>query len=381
MAQFLQETITETKGRFKHQDRQRFSRLQALTKCIAFLAISLILLASCAPAYKGHVSEYATTTSPTVPDYGKLEYWAAHPNKWDPSDSLPKHLGATVGAENVDVFFVYPTTYLDDASVKNASFSTNLATQASTWNANVNDAKLNAMTDYSTILNQASAFNVGRVFSPRYRQAHYNLFFVPDSVSKPYFDLAYEDIKNAFIYYLAHENNHKPFIIASHSQGTIHAARLIKEMIENTSLQNRLVAAYLIGMPIRSDYFATLPPCKDSNATGCFVSWRTFKTGYTEAYVAKETFKAININPLTWQMDETPARRQLNDGTILYKFSKLKKGNVGAQVHGNELWSTKPRFFGNIFFKQKNYHIGDINLFWANIRNNVQHRINMFWKY
>jgi len=111
------------------------------------------------------------------------------------------------------------------------------------------------------------------------------------------------------------------------------------------------------------------------------VSWRTFRAGYTEGYIAKENFTAINTNPLTWQMDSLPASRQLNNGTILYRFSKIKKHNVGAQVHGNELWSTRPKFFGNLFFKQKNYHIGDINLFWGNIRNNVQHRINMFWKY
>jgi hypothetical protein len=44
---------------------------------------------------------------------------------------------------------------------------------------------------------------------------------------------------------------------------------------------------------------------------------------------------------------------------------------VGAGIHGNILWSSKPRFFGNIFFTRKNYHIGDINLFWKNIRDNV----------
>ncbi len=40
------------------------------------------------------------------------------------------------------------------------------------------------------------------------------------------FDLAYEDLKTAFENYLKHYNKGRPIIIASHSQGSLHALRL-----------------------------------------------------------------------------------------------------------------------------------------------------------
>jgi hypothetical protein len=58
-------------------------------------------------------------------------------------------------------------------------------------------------------------------------------------------DLAYSDIREAFAYYLENFNNNKPFIIASHSQGTVHAKRIISEFIDGKELQNKLIAAYL----------------------------------------------------------------------------------------------------------------------------------------
>ena len=54
-----------------------------------------------------------------------------------------------------------------------------------------------------------------------------------------------EDVKAAFQYYLEHYNNGRPIIIASHSQGTTHAKRLLKEFFDGTALQHQLVAAYL----------------------------------------------------------------------------------------------------------------------------------------
>ena len=61
------------------------------------------------------------------------------------------------------------------------------------------------------------------------------------------FELAYSDVLRAFDYYLAHENHGRPFILASHSQGSLHALRLIQERLAGKPLQKQLVAAYLIG--------------------------------------------------------------------------------------------------------------------------------------
>jgi len=330
--------------------------------------ILLIFVSGCSKKFYPYSFSYAQL--PEVPDYQRPEHWAAHPDKWDPSDSIPapfrKQASIPTG---VDVFFIHPTTFTEDT--------------ANSLNAAINDSLLNLKTDRSSILYQASAFQAGtRVFAPRYRQAHYRCFFLSDTnKAKAAFELAYHDVERAFEYYLLHYNNKHPFIIAAHSQGTVHAARLLKKYIEGKELARSLVTAYLVGMPVPSDYFQQLKACTNPGETGCILSWRTFKTGYTDTqYVAKESFKAIVTNPLTWDTSSEPAPRQLNKGGILKRFNRLKKGVVSAQVHGNVLWSSKPRFFGNFLLKQKNYHIGDINLFYANIRENMLFRISNWYQ-
>jgi hypothetical protein len=324
---------------------------------------------SCSKKNFAAAPEYQFTSANKKPDYSDLNYWAAHPWKKDPSDSVPKPLQKSyVKDSSVDVFFIYPTSLTSEKD--------------SRWNADIDDAVLNSKTDYSSILYQASVFNEQcRVFAPRYRQAHIRAFFVQDSISKKYFDTAYEDVKNAFEYYLAHFNNGRPVIIASHSQGTKHAARLLKEYFDGTVLKNKLVCAYIIGLPVPDNYFSVLPACKDSTSTGCIISWRTYRRGYTEpVFVAKENFKAIVINPLSWNSDSTFIPSVKNDGGVLLKFNKIVPHVVNASIHHNVLWTCKPNVFGKIFFNKKNFHVGDINLFYMNIRENVRTRIGAFWK-
>nr|MBA3673746.1 DUF3089 domain-containing protein [Chitinophagaceae bacterium] len=206
-------------------------------------------------------------------------------------------------------------------------------------------------------------------------------FYTNDkSLADKAFEVAYEDIKTAFEFYLKNYNNNRPIIIASHSQGTLHAGKLLKEFFENKPLQQRLICAYIIGLPVFTDYFQTLQPCKDSTATGCFIGWRTFEEGYVPEFVLNEKQKAIVTNPLTWTLSVEPAASDLNKGGILKDFNKVIPGLVHAQVHENVLWVNKPQFFGNVLLTMKNYHIADYNLFYMNIRENVATRVNSFLK-
>lgn len=345
------------------------------TKTTLFLNIfvcvcMLVFSSSCSKKILTNRPEYQFKSIDGLPDYSNLNYWGAHPWKWDPSDSVPKSLRSNYSKDSLaDVFFIYPTTLVGALDFRT--------------NAPIDDQIINSKTDYSALLYQASAFNEKcRVFSPRYRQANLKEFFTQDTTkSNRAFSLAYQDIRNAFSYYLKNWNNGRSIIIAAHSQGTVHAAKLLKEFFEGQPLQNKLVCAYLIGMPVAETYFDKIPVCKDSAATGCYVSWRTFKSGYIEPnYIAKEKFRCIVTNPLTWSSDNKTAPKVLNKGGILKNFNKLIPGVVNAQVHNNVLWTCKPKFFGNIFLVSKNYHIGDINLFYNNMRQNVVTRINAFKK-
>jgi len=336
------------------------------TRYLLYLAPILFFVA-CAPGYAHSVAAFRVAgDNHSSPDYSKLENWAAHPDKKSPSDSTPEPLiSGSIKDTGVDVFFLHPTT-LTSANEKE-------------WNGDIHDSALNAKTDGSTILFQASVFNECRVFAPRYRQAHIRAYYTRDTASaRQAFDLAYGDLRTAFQYYLDHYNQGRPIIIASHSQGTSHARRLLKEFFENRPLMNRLVAAYIIGMALPMLGFTELGACADSTATGCVIGWRTFKRGYDPPFVREEKSPSLVVNPLTWTTTDEQAPRSLNKGAILTKFNKLVPEITDAQIHGGVLWVHRPHFPGSFLIRTNNYHIGDINLFYLNIRENIRTRIRYF---
>jgi len=301
-----------------------------------------------------------------VPDYSRPEFWTAHPAKDDESDRTPEGGRVTCDLSAADVFFIHPTTYIGSKNEDR-------------WNASLSDSKLNKKTDEGSILFQASAFNfAGRVYAPRYRQAHFHAYFTADTASAhKAFDRAYRDVRAAFRYYLENENKGRPIILAGHSQGTNHAERLIDEFFTGTSLKKRLVAAYLIGMPVRKDRFADIMPCSDSTDTGCFVSWRTFKKGY-RLRPPLTSNKVSVTNPLSWKTDEQFMPASANKGSLFYKFNKIYRHKMEAQVAKDILWTNKPRFLGSVFLRTKNYHVADINFFYFNIRENAALRVRKF---
>jgi hypothetical protein len=131
---------------------------------------------------------------------------------------------------------------------------------------------------------------------------------------------------------------------------------------------------------VPENYFAQCVPCANANQTGCFVTWRTFKKGYLSERVKNENFRSIVVNPVTWTMDSVKTPKKMAKGSVYYNFNKPMPKNVSTEIRGNVLWSSKPKFFGSLFFTRKNYHIGDINIFWKDIRDNVDQRVSAFWK-
>jgi hypothetical protein len=138
-----------------------------------------------------------------------------------------------------DVFFIHPTSYLKN----------------DVWNAAYD---LHGAYDEPILLGQLSAFNgCCRLYAPRYRQAS----LVAQGKSPAAVQLAYADVARAFRYYIDHENHGRPFIIASHSQGSRLAVELLQSEILGSPLQQRLVAAYVIGAFAPSNFGERgLPP-------------------------------------------------------------------------------------------------------------------------
>jgi hypothetical protein len=339
-----------------------------LSRLFAFL-FCVITLISCADKYRAYKNLYQAKSPDGKPDYSQLSYWAAHPWKADPSDSVPKPLLYETRDSAADVFFLHPTTYTSLKKLKEN-------------NADIDDPFTNAKTDYSTILYQASVFNQhSRIFSPRYRQAHIKTFFMTDSVkAASVFALAYLDLKTAFEYYLQHWNNGRPIIIASHSQGSLLAERLLKEYFEGKPLQKQLVVAYIVGWGVPKEYFSSLKICTDSSQTGCICSWRTFRKDYVPIWLRREKGNSYVTNPLNWTTGNQFVSRENNRGSILKNFNKVYTQTSDAQIKNGLLYTRKPKFPYSFFYLSKNYHIGDINLYYINLRENVAHRIAMFLK-
>lgn len=299
-------------------------------------------------------------------DYSKDIAWAASPFLKDFSDSLPDPSLSVIYPDSslADVFFIHPTTYF----------------KSSHWNAPVDNRKLNGKTDKSTILHQASVFNGScRIFAPRYRQMTYYGFFGDPNEMQKALDLAYQDIVAAFNHYLENYNNGRPFIIAGHSQGTLLAIRLLNEKIGKSIYSNKLIAAYLVGWPIKPGDMDHIVPCLDSSSTGCFVSWNSFAYGYIPKNRYTGLFdSSVCTNPLIWAMDTLRAGFELNKGLLNRQFNELIPGLADAKCSNGLLWVETGRLPG-LAKKMKRLHIADYNLFWMNIRINIEQRIKGYY--
>jgi hypothetical protein len=323
--------------------------------------------AGCSSKVTSYTGEKAFKSETGIPDYGNLDYWAAHPNKWDPGDTIPAAIQGVSKEKVADVFYLHPTTLTGER-------------EEGITNASIDDPQINYKTDHTAILYQASVFNErARVFAPRYRQAHIGMYGEKDTVKqRAAFELAYQDIKKAFEYYLQNENKGRPIIIASHSQGTTHSTRLIKEYFDNKPLRNQLVCAYLVGMGVKKNSYQTIPVCQDSISVGCFTSWRTFRYDYTDGWATRDDTTIAVVNPITWKTTNEIIERTMHQGAILYNLKKVYQQTHETQAEGGALWITRPKFPGSFLYTSKNYHAGDINLFYVDIRKDVSRRIDNF---
>jgi hypothetical protein len=317
-----------------------------------------------------------------APDYAQASSWAAWPGRESLADMLPQGIEQRTGARAVDVFFIHPTGYLNGGD----------------WNSPMNS---NSRTEENTkwmMANQASAFNgCCNVYAPRYREASiFRYWGAPEDIAQKTMDFAYADVVRAFEHYLATENKGRPFIIASHSQGTWHALRLIQDKIDGTSLQPSMVAAFIIGGQVRNAEVSALKSvkvCDGSSQTGCIVHWATFLEG---ANVPPMMSDLVCVNPLNWRRDGAQASAEFHQGGVPAsgKFSSRLWGDDEPQgVVFEPLGAPMPKLTwaackdgilrvadqsGNPLGKLAifgNYHGLDYPLFHMDIRKNVDERV------
>lgn len=316
----------------------------------------LVLLFGCRSAYK--VDAFSEAIVPQKPDYYKEESWAVLPFMDNPE--LRKFTTLNVESLKADVFYVYPTLISNKKDKR--------------WNVGISDKEQNENVLKKAVKYQASAWATsGKLYVPFYRQAHLKSYSNLENGGKDALLLAYEDVREAFKVYLNKHNKGRPIIIASHSQGTTHTKMLLKEFFDDKPLQQQLIAAYLIGIGIKPDEFRTIKPMTSPEETGGFVSWNTFKKGkYPKK--DKDWYRgSVTTNPITWDRSKITTLDQHKG--FLFSNDKLYTNAIKIELIDGLVWSTNPKFPLRFFMSfKKNYHVGDVNLFWKDIRENAERR-------
>ena len=326
----------------------------------AFIFAVFIILGSCKSAV---IPAFSSQQQPAVPNYENGAAWAILP------DSYPenlKHWQTTPTSLDTDIFYIYPTLNIGKKDVR--------------WNVPVTDSIQNVKVIDKAVYFQASAFlNAGKLYVPYYRQAHLRAYTNYEKGGKDALNLAYTDIKEAFKTYLEKYNNGRPIIIASHSQGTTHAIRLLKEFFDGKPLHNQLVAAYLPGIAINKNEFKQIKLMTNPSEIGGFVSWNTFKKNYYPKKYA-EWFKGAEVsNPIDW--DNTSESQRSDHKGFLFTNDKLYAQALQVYVKDGILLISTPHFpYKLLVLGKKGYHAGDINLFWEDIRENAALRVESYLK-
>jgi hypothetical protein len=250
----------------------------------------------------------AQTTYPKN-DYAKPAAWLCWPGK--AGDACAIDLTTTVikadGSSTVeafkadpkapiDCFYVYPTVSTDPGVVSDMT---------------ANAEELNV------VKQQLARFGAKcRIYAPLYRQ--FTLTALRSMVEgKPIAGAAdpavrqvgYNDVADAWNYYLTHENKGRGVVLIGHSQGSGLLQRLIPAEIDGKPVQKQLISALILGsnLPVTkgqdTGLFKSIPLCKTATQTGCAISYVTFRDTIAPpansrfGKVANAEMEAACVNP------------------------------------------------------------------------------------
>jgi hypothetical protein len=97
--------------------------------------------------------------------------------------------------------------------------------------------------------------------------------------------LGYNDVVDAWKYYLDHDNQGRGFVLIGHSQGSGVLTQLIRNEIDGKPVQQRMISALLLGtslaVPKGKDVggaFKQVPLCRSASQTGCAIAYASFRS-------------------------------------------------------------------------------------------------------
>jgi hypothetical protein len=228
----------------------------------------------------GVAAQQADTAPPKPNDYADGKTWLCRPGRQDAC--AIDHTTTVVAADGklaketwtadpnapIDCFYVYPTISTDP-------------TPNSDMNAD--PAELNV------IKQQFARFaSKCKPYAPLYRQVTLvglRRMLAPGATVTLDQGLQYDDVKDAWNYYLKNDNKGRGVVLVAHSQGSFILNRLIHDEIDGKPIQSKLVSAILLGttlaVPKGKDVggsFQHVPLCHSATQTGCVITFASFRS-------------------------------------------------------------------------------------------------------
>ena len=162
----------------------------------------------------------------------------------------------------IDCFYVYPTVSRDPGELSDMTVKAE---------------------EQAVAREQAARFGAKcRIFAPMYRQRTITALMKASSLTaQPV--TSYSDVRDAWNYYLTHENHGRGVVLIGHSQGARMLKELVAREIDGKPIQARLVSAILLGGNVTvakgSDAggdFKKVPLCRSAGQIGCVIAYSSF---------------------------------------------------------------------------------------------------------
>lgn len=329
----------------------------------ALFAIALIVAGGCYQRPSTSEATILQAEASRSVDYADPANWVA----------LPAQSPETLKA--VDIFYVYPTIFVDETQPFMRWDTPPLADKA----------RLIAR-------QQTAPFrSVGNIYAPFVRQGELTrvlkgLRVYP--IATDAMQLGFRDVQDAFHYYLKHFNGGRPFILVGHSQGAFALLNLMKREFGNPALEKKLIAAYLFGCPISDADLNEAPHLKLATGErdlGVIVVWNTEAEDAAPSLFTNRPGTRC-INPLSWRTDDAEAPASMNLGAVFFDDD----GNVAREVPHfcnarinpkTGALVVKPKIPGTYdipLLGKGVYHIYDIYFFFRNIESNAHTRTSTY---
>ena len=229
-----------------------------------------------------------------------------------------------------------------------------------------------------------------RMYAPYYAQASFKAIEQAEEEFMHYMDIGYQEVSEAFRYYLEHENQGRPIVLFGYSQGAYDVYRLLQEYFGDEALYGQLVAAYAIGWGCtfeEAEQYPQIVPAQGESDIGCVVSYEAETPALEDSIITPRGERHFAINPLNWRTDDTPADKSLNKGSVFMSndltatelenlcgaYIDLTRGALKVTDVDPAEYSLRPAAM-----PEGSFHAYDLSFFWNNLKENMLTRLEAY---